>query len=288
MNPAISVILPVLNSARTIGHQLEALAGQSYRGPWELIVADNGSTDRSQELARSWMDRIPWMRVVDASSRRGAAAARNIGAAAARADALAFCDSDDVVAPDWLESLDRALGEHEFVTGAIDHLSLNPGVTASWQQRTNVDCLPVALKFMPYALSGNMAVTREAFDKVGRFTEDLGNVGEDVDLSWKLQLAGYELHFEPAALVAYRHRQELRGLWRQQVQYGRAEAELFRRFKGYGLPPAQFRRTVRSYYFLLSRIPLLLSRRRRGKWLSNAAIRWGRIRGSVRGRVFYI
>jgi Glycosyl transferase family 2 len=83
----ISVIVPARDPAATIGGQLAALAAQRYEGSWEVIVADNGSADAT--VADRWIGRIPGLRVVDASGRRGASHARNVGIAASRGDFLA-------------------------------------------------------------------------------------------------------------------------------------------------------------------------------------------------------
>lgn len=62
----LSVILPCYNGAKTIAVQLEALAHQSYTGSWELVVVNNGSTDRSMEIVASYRDYIPDLRIVEA------------------------------------------------------------------------------------------------------------------------------------------------------------------------------------------------------------------------------
>ena len=99
----ISVVIPVRDGAATIGDQLEALGQQTYQGEWEIVIADNGSTDGTAELAeRSWSHPRAALRVVDASSRPGSSFARNRGAIEAAGDFLAFCDADDIVAPGWL------------------------------------------------------------------------------------------------------------------------------------------------------------------------------------------
>ena len=86
----LSVVIACYNAARTIGGQLESLARQEWSEPWEVIVADNGSTDGSAAIAEQYRSRLPSLRVVDASARRGQAYARNVGAKAARGVALAF------------------------------------------------------------------------------------------------------------------------------------------------------------------------------------------------------
>lgn len=103
----LSVIIPCLNAERTIGEQLAALAAQRWSERWEVIVADNGSTDGTLEVVRRFAGRLPELRVVDASQRRGSGYARNRGAAVARGEWLAFCDADDVVAPGWVAAMGR-------------------------------------------------------------------------------------------------------------------------------------------------------------------------------------
>jgi GT2 family glycosyltransferase len=287
----ISVVLPVHNAAGVLHQQLDALAGQTWPGAWELIVAHNGSTDASAALVEGWRDRMPNLRVTDASARRGAAAARNLGARAAVGDVLAFCDADDVVAPGWLAALAAALEAHEFVAGGCDHEALNPGDTADWHARSFETELPVAMGFLPYATSANMAVSRAAFFEVGGFDEDfarLGAAGEDIDLSWRLQLGGRALHFEPGALVYYRHRHDLRGVWRQNLGYGMADVLLYKRYRAHGLRPRPLRQALRGFRGLLVRSPSLARRGSRGLWLRDAGHRLGRVRGSIHERMLFL
>lgn len=283
----ISVIIPAYNAATTIGVQLDALSRQTYAGDWEVIVADNGSTDDTRAMAESYSDRLPDLKVVDASDRRGAGPARNRGARAASAPYLAFCDADDRVEPEWLAALASALEHHDFVTGSVDHDSLNSGESSShW--RSHVDSLPLALRFLPYALSGNMGVKSSAFHEVGGFPEDMDSVGEDVALSWALQLAGYDLYFEPKAVVAYRHKEELGSLWRQHSNFGLADVVLYKRFRSYGVPPRRLRSVAASYWRLLTKLPWLFLPAKRSSVVRTLAKHWGRLRGSCRERVLYL
>ena len=63
----VSVVVPVLNEATDLPGQLAALRDQTYRGPWELLICDNGSVDGTQDVARSWQPHFHALRVIDAS-----------------------------------------------------------------------------------------------------------------------------------------------------------------------------------------------------------------------------
>lgn len=78
----LSVIIPCLNAAATIDQQLEALTQQTTT-PWEVIISDTGSTDGTLDIIRRYSDRLPRLKIVDASGRRGAGHARNEGVKAA-------------------------------------------------------------------------------------------------------------------------------------------------------------------------------------------------------------
>jgi glycosyltransferase involved in cell wall biosynthesis len=125
VQPRLSVIIPCRNSDPVLGGQLRALAEQRCDRLWEVIVADNGSRDRTAALARSFALELPAIRVIDAGARRGAAYARNAGAAAAEGSLLLFCDADDEMAPGYLQAMGRALDSHDFVACRYDYTRLN-------------------------------------------------------------------------------------------------------------------------------------------------------------------
>lgn len=229
----ISVIMPVLDMADTIGQQLQALSRQTYGGDWELIVCDNGSTDRSRNICEEWRDLIPALRMVDASQRRGASAACNRGADQAHGSVFAFCDADDVAHPGWLEHHAAAARRHDHIAGALDAFSLNTFSLPAWEAQA-LHSPPHAMNFKPFAIGANMVVSRRAFTEVGGFCESL-LVSQDLDFSWRVQLAGYPLYFEPRAIVAKRYRRDLRGACRQAMVWGMADLEIYRLYRRYGV-----------------------------------------------------
>lgn len=281
----VSVVIPMRNAAGVVEEQLAALASQTFDGSWEIVVADNGSTDASVEVVRAWAPRVPHLEIVDASDRPGPSHARNVGAAGARGRLLAFVDADDVAAPTWLAELVAAAAGADVVGGALDDERLNPPGARRWRGPTGQADTPTPLNFLPFALSGNLAVRAEVWRAVGGFRTDYGHC-EDVELSWRVQLAGYRLVHAPAAVVHYRHRDSLGKLAHQVFSWKRAEARLYRDFRDRGARRRPAREVLRSYSYTVTRLPYLaMSRYRRGLWVVVASENWGRIVGSIEHRV---
>ena len=116
---AVSVIIPAFNAAETLDAQLRALSQQQWGGTWEVVVADNGSTDDTVARAALRKDDLPALRVVDASGERGPSFARNVGARVADGDYLLFVDADDIVEPGWLAHMAEAAIDHPLIAGSL-------------------------------------------------------------------------------------------------------------------------------------------------------------------------
>ncbi len=271
----MSIVLPVRDQAVLLEAQIACLAAQDYRGDWELIVADNGSSDGSARVAREAAGTVPALQVVDASGRRGASHARNAGAAVARGDLIAFCDADNQARPGWVAGLVAAAESADFVTGRFMVNSLNDPDRAAWTGVPPAHGPLRALGFMPFASGGNCAFRTNLFRALGGFDEDL-IAGEDVDISWRAQLSGYRLGFAPNALMDRRCPDRLRGVVRQHWRYGRSAGRLVRRYRGAGLDHG-LRRELMLQWRMVKDLPkLLTSRGERGFWLGRLAFAGGR------------
>lgn len=232
--PRVTVVMPAFNASSTIDTQLDALARQSFDEPWEIVVADNGSSDDTVARARSWRDRLPGLRVVDASARRGPSAARNTAAAIARAPLLLFCDADDAAERHWVRELVRALDDAEAASGGRRYSALNrvPHGPMDW---TAPLFTKSPLDHLSAASSHNLGVRADVFAAIGGFDESL-SAGEDVDLCWRLQLAGLRLAAAPEAVMQIRRRDGLLATFRQAVSYGTADTLLARKFAAVARP----------------------------------------------------
>ncbi len=210
--PDVSVVIPVRDVEATIGSQLQALAGQTYDGEWELIIVDNGSSDGTQAVIEREGAAIPNLRVIDARDVDGVSAVRNQGIAVARGRLIVFCDGDDIVDAEWIQAMSRALDRSDAVAGAIRTDRINPPNLVEWRAQGLRDALNIWAGFLPWGISANFGAHAEALRAVGGFDDAIpGNCAEDVDLCWRLQLAGFTLSFAPLAIVDYRLRDDLRG-----------------------------------------------------------------------------
>jgi CDP-glycerol glycerophosphotransferase len=136
--PAISVVVPVYEVERYVMACLRSIAGQTF-GDLEVIVVDDGTTDRSADLARAVAEEDPRFRVI-AQDNAGLGAARNTGLAHASADLVMFVDSDDVLPPDALTRLEAALrnSRSDFATGNVHRFDGSASRQAPWVKKAYV------------------------------------------------------------------------------------------------------------------------------------------------------
>ncbi len=191
--PAVSVIVAARDAAATLPRTLAALADQVVEGGHEVVVVDDRSRDATAAIARA-----AGLGPVLAAGAAGPAAARNTGAAAARAPVLAFTDADCFPAAGWLAAGMRALDRHDLVQGAVaPDPTVGPGpFDRSLWVRADRGMYQTA----------NLFIRRDAFDRIGGFESWLGpaagkELGEDVLLGWSARRAGARAGFAPDALV---------------------------------------------------------------------------------------
>jgi glycosyltransferase involved in cell wall biosynthesis len=284
---SISVIIPAYNASATLAEQLEALAGQDYEGDWEVLVVDNGSSDGTASLARRYADRLPACTITE-GRRRGHAAPRNDGARAARGELLAYCDADDIVAPGWLSALAEASRRYELVGGWLDTEPLNDEVARSWHGAFPRDGLRSWL--LPCAASANFAIWAEVLRDLGGWSSKYEAGGEDTELCWRAQVAGYRLGFAPDAVVRYRYRT---GVWQTARQAWRVGVNCEQLLHDFAFlrdtvddGGGTLGRAIGRGVWLASRLHYLLGpRSRRGQWISAGAEYAGRLRGALSYRL---
>ncbi len=279
-------MIPVLNEAALLPDQLAALAQQTYRDRWEVLVCDNGSTDDTREVAMEWQQRLPQLRLIDASERKGLNHARNVGVEHASGDFIVFCDGDDVVSPGWLEALAWAAPRADVVAGALETAHFT-GADDLVPREDAVNHLSVKHEFLVGIPGGNCGVWSTVARDLG-WDEAFTFGGSDIEFSWRAQLGGYEIAFEPKAVIHVRPRHRLGQTARQWFQYGKSGGQLYRAFRARGMPRSSTTAALRGWAWILVHGFDLFRSRTRRIWVRRAAYRAGRLAGSVRSGVLFL
>jgi glycosyltransferase involved in cell wall biosynthesis len=253
-HPDLTVVICCRNGAATLRETLEGLARQAWDRPWEIVLADNGSTDGSVEVFRAFARAHPrlTMRILDASARRGQQHAMNLGVAAARAPAVVFCDADDVPGEGWLAAMGAALAVHPLVACRIDFERLNRGwVTESrgTHQTRRLEELPF-LPGLAHAGGGTIGVQRALVERIGGFDPDF-RYHMDTEFCVRAQLADCPLHFVPEVAMHVRARDALGPLFRQSYNWARYEMKLVHRCRAHVDFAGGWREYVRSWQRLI-------------------------------------
>jgi GT2 family glycosyltransferase len=222
--PRFSVIICTFNGARTLRRALDSVQHLPYPD-YEVVLVDDGSADPAVAAIAAEYREVRSYRI----SHGGLSRARNFGAAQASGGLLVYLDDDAAAEGDWLTFLAQAF-EDDRVGAAggpnipppaqgwkVASLSVAPGGPAVVMLNdTEAEHVPGC----------NLAVTRAAWEAVGGFDERHETAGDDVDFCWRLIQHGYKIVYHPGAMVWHERRGTVRGYFRQQMGYGRAEAAL--------------------------------------------------------------
>ena len=213
--PIVSIVVTNWNGRGWLDRCLGSLRAQTLQ-PIEIILVDNASTDGSVEFVEK---EFPEVKIVRLPENRGHAGPVNDGFRAAHPNSmfLAKFDNDARAEPDWLEKLVKAM-EHDETIGSAACLTLdyhNSELIYSMGDGflSSGDCFNIGrgMRYRPdlpsarwvFGPSGCTAIyRRSALDRVGMLDEDFWAYHEDVDLDFRLQLAGYKSLYVPEA-VAY-------------------------------------------------------------------------------------
>jgi GT2 family glycosyltransferase len=187
--PLLSVVIPVRNDAGNLARCIEALQGQPASATIEIIVADNGSTDSSREVARSLGATV--LRIPDVP----VSTLRNTGMRLARAPLVAFIDADNVVSAGWLAAVSPHFVNARVAAVGRDYSSPAAG---TWVQQVydSFRHHSLAVEEVRWLATGNIAVRRSAALAIGGFDETL-ETSEDFDFCNRLRRGGDRILSDP-------------------------------------------------------------------------------------------
>lgn len=226
--PGISVVVPTRDRARSLSECLTGLALQTHP-PYEVVVVDDGSHD--PEATAGVVRRHPGARLVRGAG-HGPAAARNLGAAWARADRLAFVDDDCVPEPEWLAALDQELDRGAAVAGRTNASPAGGALAEASQLITNHlmdDTFDAATRTVVFAPSCNLACERALHQAVPFDDQFPLAAGEDRDWCRRIADTGIGIAFAPSAVVVHQPDLSFRRFWSQHQRYGRGAYRVLHR-----------------------------------------------------------
>ena len=222
--PRVSVVVCAYNAERTMEDCLASLEHLNYPD-YEVIVVNDGSKDRTLEIS----ERYNYCRIISQPN-MGLSVARNVGAEAATGEIVAYTDSDCVADADWLNYLVAKMEASDLVACGGPNFpppenSLVPAAVAvSPGGPTHV---LLSDDVAEHIAGCNMAFRRDVLLALGGFDPVYRAAGDDVDICWRLQDAGYTIGFSPAAVVWHYRRNTVAAYIGQQRGYGKAEALVY-------------------------------------------------------------
>lgn len=218
---SFSVIVCTRNGAGRISGCLRAIEAMKG-GPYETIVVDDGSTDGTADIVSRDFPSALLMRIPPS----GLSTARNHGASNASGDILAFTDDDCEPDVEWILRLGRAFRDPSVAAAGGPNLpppartSREAIIRATPGAPSHVLLSDDRAEHLPGC---NIAVRKEAFERIGGFDPAFRTAGDDVDFCWRLRENGFDLAFVPGAFVWHWRRRSIHGFLKQQWGYGKAE-----------------------------------------------------------------
>jgi glycosyltransferase involved in cell wall biosynthesis len=198
LDPLVSVVIPVFNGERFLREAVQSVLDQKY-SPVEIIIVDDGSTDGTPNVARSFPETVRYLH----QTNRGPSAARNRGIEHAQGSLIAFADADDLWPPGKLELQlpylinDPTVG---IVMGRVQQMLLSETVDGQTQtERFPEPAFSVNL--------GSAVIRKSVFDRVGLFDETM-RYSEDVDWFMRARESGAAIATIDAVTLFYRQHEQ--------------------------------------------------------------------------------
>lgn len=228
-----SIIIPVYNRPDEINELLESLTKQTVQD-FEVLIIEDGSTDRCDEIVKSFEDNLPIRYYFKENSGQGFS--RNYGFERANGEWLVVFDSDCIIPPDYLEKVelflsnepldayggpDRAAASFTVIQKAISYSMTSPLTTGGIRGNKNK-----VGKFHPRSF--NMGIRREVFEQTGGYI--ITRKGEDIEFSIRIAEKGFKIGLIPNAYVYHKRRTNFRQFFKQLHFFGTARINIGRFF----------------------------------------------------------
>lgn len=233
--PPVSILIPCYNEGHNIRETLEFLLQQKYPN-YEIIAINDGSRDNTLEILRALAREHGKIRVIHLDTNQGKAMALRAGALLTNNEFLVCIDGDALLGPEAVVWMMRHFLDNPRVGAVTGNPRIRTRSTLLGKIQVGefsaiVGMIKRAQRLYGriFTVSGVIAGFRKsALHQVGYWSNDM--VTEDIDISWKLQLEGWSIHFESNALCWVLMPETLKGLWNQRLRWSQGGAEVLLRY----------------------------------------------------------
>jgi biofilm PGA synthesis N-glycosyltransferase PgaC len=228
--PPVSILVPCFNEEDGAEETFAALDAIDYPD-YEVVAIDDGSRDRTREVLDAIARRMPRLRVVHLAANQGKSTALNVGALAARHEILVCIDGDALLDPHALAWMVRRFQSDASLGALTGNPRIRNRATLLGRLQVGEFSAIVGLVKRAQTVYGTLFTVSGvicAFRK--RALQDAGwwspaALTDDVDVSWRIQIAGWGIAYEPKAMSWILMPETLRGLWRQRLRWAEGGAQ---------------------------------------------------------------
>ena len=231
--PPVSVLIPCFNESATLPETLRAALNLRWND-WEVIAINDGSSDDTGAQLEAWSAIHPRLRVVQLASNQGKALALRAGALLARHELLVCIDGDALLDPDAVGWLVRHFAGEPRLAAVTGNPRIRNRTSLLGRLQVGEFSMIIGLIKRAQSLLGGLfcvsgvigCFRRSALHAVGYWNP--ARLTEDIDITWRLQRAGWRVRYEPHALVWILMPETLSGLWRQRLRWAEGGLQVLR------------------------------------------------------------
>ena len=231
-----SIIIPVYNRPQEIEELLDSLSKQTFAKDFEVIIVEDGSTLKSDEIVKSYSSKLNLKYFFKDNS--GAGASRNYGMQRANGNYFIIFDSDCIIPPHYLEELEKSL-THNFTDAfggadaahdsfTIIQKAINYSMTSFFTTGGIRGKKKSVGKFQPRSF--NLGISKSAFEKTKGFSKM--KIGEDIDLTFRLWENKFETQFIENCFVYHKRRSTFQQFFKQTFAFGNGRPFLNKKYPG--------------------------------------------------------
>ncbi len=194
-SPRVSIIIPVHNGKSFLDRLLCSIESQTYKN-YELVIINNNSSDGSAEILESYKNKIP-LKIINCDKNDGYCGGCNTGIENSKGELLLFLSQDRIMSDDWISKSVSAIHDNAKI-GCVFGRVVTDGMSyAEYGAAYDIygsPCMKGSNEETNLFYAGGCILTRRTvIDEIGAFDQEFFMYQEDIDLCWRMHIAGYDI-----------------------------------------------------------------------------------------------